>query len=222
MKVDQEKTLGGLPNIQDSTDGAKRTESQYHAVVREKCIYYAGIWGGDLLSGLCWHARLGTKGSKYREYIAPSWSWASQDGPVEYLWKRFKKGEFVAEVLDVNVELANSNNFFGAVTGGSLKIQGLWIPDLGQETENEYSDGEEGGGFDGMGFDEEGIEIEGQIEGLVLGISRKEGGGVCLFGLLLAVIDQDASLYKRTGFFAILQDEKILEEDMKERIVTIQ
>jgi hypothetical protein len=124
--------------------------------------------------------------------------------------------------LDVNVDLADFENFFGTVNGGSLKIRGLWISDLGEDTENEYSGGEKGDTFDGMIFDEEGVAIEGQVEGLVLGFSSKEREGVYLFGLLLAVVDQDTELYKRVGFLVTLQDEKILREDLEERTVTIQ
>ncbi|KAG8157373.1 hypothetical protein KVR01_012757 [Diaporthe batatas] len=52
--------------------------------------YIAGIWRGDIMYGLAWMAA----GSSRRTETAhsphnpphPSFSWASVDGPIEYLW----------------------------------------------------------------------------------------------------------------------------------------
>ncbi|KXT08751.1 hypothetical protein AC579_6427 [Pseudocercospora musae] len=45
--------------------------------------YLAGIWEHSLPGGLCW--RRVSAGGKCADYVAPSWSWASQDAMVEYM-----------------------------------------------------------------------------------------------------------------------------------------
>ncbi|KAF2720713.1 HET-domain-containing protein, partial [Polychaeton citri CBS 116435] len=45
--------------------------------------YIAGLWKDSLLTGLMW-ARDGP-GNKTKTYRCPSWSWASQDSPVNYM-----------------------------------------------------------------------------------------------------------------------------------------
>ncbi|KAF2762494.1 HET-domain-containing protein [Pseudovirgaria hyperparasitica] len=48
--------------------------------------YLAGIWGDEFLRGLLWQVQRRNGGAKHRrasEYRAPSWSWASIEGPVE-------------------------------------------------------------------------------------------------------------------------------------------
>ncbi|AEO71752.1 uncharacterized protein THITE_2028118, partial [Thermothielavioides terrestris NRRL 8126] len=43
--------------------------------------YYAGIWEATLPHALLWHPTP-DGGKRFAEYVAPSWSWASYDGPV--------------------------------------------------------------------------------------------------------------------------------------------
>lgn len=48
--------------------------------------YCAGIWGTSFLQQLCWHSPSNTTFlSCPRNYRAPSWSWASVDGPLYFL-----------------------------------------------------------------------------------------------------------------------------------------
>lgn len=46
--------------------------------------YAAGIWLESLLRELCWEACWPSVSSRLNEWAAPSWSWASVDGPVRY------------------------------------------------------------------------------------------------------------------------------------------
>jgi hypothetical protein len=228
-----------LPEKADEVpEGPVASDTPCHIEVRAKCKYYAGIWGSDFLSGLCWHARIGVSGRTYRDYIAPSWSWASQDGPIDYLWKGFQgnytadgydgpvfsRPEFIAKVLNIKVDLA-SLNAFGAVCGGFLEIEGFWIPDLGKATENDHTGIEEGDEFEGVVFDDENMAIEGDICGLVLGgFGKKLGDITYFFGLLLTVVDQEESLYKRIGFFTSVYDAEDAEVwgEIEQKTITIQ
>jgi hypothetical protein len=46
--------------------------------------YLAGLWEGDFCEGLAWYQVPWTTNSRQKQYRAPSWSWASVDGPVHY------------------------------------------------------------------------------------------------------------------------------------------
>lgn len=63
--------------------------------------------------------------AKIETYRAPSWSWASLDGEVEYkLGVESSIPEPACEVLDVQVDLANDDASFGAVVSGYIIIRG--------------------------------------------------------------------------------------------------
>lgn len=92
--------------------------------------YLAGHWERHLLSTLCW--KLGNSGRRTETdppYIAPSWSWASMDGPV-LSHVASSQAVYVAEVQEAVVALANSDlvtpDEFGAVAaeGSMLRLRG--------------------------------------------------------------------------------------------------
>jgi len=58
------------------------------------------------------------------EYIAPSWAWASVDGPISYghYYPDDPYKEMI-EIIDAKTTLTSSNAPFGAVTDGSLVIK---------------------------------------------------------------------------------------------------
>ena len=61
--------------------------------------YLAGLWRGDLLAGLAWIAQ-DSKARPHREYIAPTWSWASLPGEAMYPDRtRYLRGAYQAKVL---------------------------------------------------------------------------------------------------------------------------
>ena len=102
--------------------------------------YYAGIWKKDLRAGLCWLARMGIPHGRSGQYIAPSWSWASLHGPIEYLWCGGYQGDawpvtFSVEVLDVGVELSGSYQLstYGQVRGGFLRLRGKILAGISLE-----------------------------------------------------------------------------------------
>ncbi|KAN0115270.1 HET domain containing protein [Hyaloscypha variabilis] len=99
----------------------------------------AGHWKEHLPLDLLWIAGLGgmrpSKCTRSEEHRAPSWSWASMDGPVEFIWlyrmlevdeekKRFKSEfELDAEVLHADVVLLDAGELFNGHEGcGSITL----------------------------------------------------------------------------------------------------
>jgi hypothetical protein len=82
--------------------------------------YYAGIWSTHLLCGLTWKVTRSPDTSA--QYVAPSWSWASVNGVVDYPTESL--GEPGAEVLDI-CTVPKGNDSFGQLIGGCLRLKGL-------------------------------------------------------------------------------------------------
>ena len=97
--------------------------------------YYAGLFQMDMPSALLWRSREPippekTSATRPEKYRAPTWSWASVEGPVTYesLWlssgTRAKDPDYGRfEVLDVAVD-AVSDHDTGAVCTGILRVRG--------------------------------------------------------------------------------------------------
>ncbi|KAK3995680.1 heterokaryon incompatibility protein-domain-containing protein [Cladorrhinum sp. PSN332] len=89
--------------------------------------YLAGLWSYRFRHWMLWQATVPSVrpvGSGI-----PTWSWASLQGPSHMDMQRFSDG--LVEVVDVDVNLAVSANVYGAVDGGTVKLQGYvagtWI-----------------------------------------------------------------------------------------------
>ena len=89
--------------------------------------YCAGLWKTHLLEGLNWIV-LEPRGYVEHEYVAPTWSWASSNGPVMIYLEEEVIGKdstrLVSEVLECVIVLENPIAPFGKVTDGSLTIRG--------------------------------------------------------------------------------------------------
>ena len=90
--------------------------------------YLAGLWRQDLPFGLLWCASHGSGTRVTDKWRAPSWSWASIDGPVNS--QGYRAGATIldkildqAAVLSANVQLAGDNPF-GEVTEGLITLCG--------------------------------------------------------------------------------------------------
>ncbi|KAI1179295.1 heterokaryon incompatibility protein-domain-containing protein [Nemania sp. FL0916] len=99
--------------------------------------YLAGLWEHNLAFQLCWE--IVDTYRKAETYLAPSWSWLSVIGSVNF----FQMGLHDNASLAVEVteaECTTANNDTGAITGGHLKVKGKWIrllakiENLGSET----------------------------------------------------------------------------------------
>ena len=86
--------------------------------------YLAGMWMESLPTGLMWM----TAGRPYRTYIAPSWSWASTSGKVNFSHKWKYRFRGAAETVLVRVIGGKTtpigDNDTGQVCGGELTVEG--------------------------------------------------------------------------------------------------
>ena len=126
--------------------------------------YYAGIWGSHLLMCLSWGSETPCSATARDSYltIAPSWSWASVTGGVQYPSREHgAHSEDLLEIIDVQVSLAEPSNQYGNMKKGALKLRArlcsLSLPTDGDEydlgLENQcFSDLEEADG--GLAWDE--------------------------------------------------------------------
>ena len=90
------------------------------STVKKKTMstYLAGLWSNDLCSGLLWRAS--TTKSNHTDYLAPSWSWASHIGRVDYDW--FPLEHKLVEFLDYQPTLASVDST-GHVHSAKLKLR---------------------------------------------------------------------------------------------------
>ena len=88
--------------------------------------YVAGLWKHELLEAIRWLVRDVEKGLKPRRasnYRAPSWSWASIDGPVLSPGRTSPKSPInAARLLDVHVELLTDDPY-GAIKTAYIRLQ---------------------------------------------------------------------------------------------------
>ncbi|KAH6703309.1 heterokaryon incompatibility protein-domain-containing protein [Leptodontidium sp. MPI-SDFR-AT-0119] len=89
--------------------------------------YLAGLWRKDLCRDLLWR-----RNERYalpeprrpEEYRAPSWSWASLDGRIEFVGPGNTQDEAKIKIQSVNMELAGRDPM-GQVSGGTIKVRGV-------------------------------------------------------------------------------------------------
>jgi hypothetical protein len=85
--------------------------------------YVAGMWRSHLISQLAWQSRGATvRGSPF---VAPTWSWASVDGPVSLfpLIPSHLEGVECVKVHDIQVILASTVDPFGEILSARLRLQ---------------------------------------------------------------------------------------------------
>jgi hypothetical protein len=83
--------------------------------------YVAGMWQSQLPSQLFWNTIVPGKGPS-KEYVAPSWSWASVNAGVLF---GYPKNDI--RIVDCRVDLAGDDHF-GQLKGGHITIEGLIAP----------------------------------------------------------------------------------------------
>lgn len=89
--------------------------------------YVAGLWKGDTIRGLLW-AKNGSNPRPSKApptYLAPSWSWASVDGPIYYPPIEIKTE--APSLIDLKVTVTGLDPL-GEVTGGYLLLRGRLKP----------------------------------------------------------------------------------------------
>lgn len=193
--------------------------------------YLAGMWERDLARDLKWcHSDAGygeepdpdhpRRKPRHEEYIAPSWSWASIDGPIDdYAFD--DEGENIADSLDFNVlhcevEPAVESFEYGAIKAGVLVVSGrvhsfFWRPEkdrhmmecdgfLAVKAENEpYSEWKVGEAISDS-LDPE-LADGCVVDCIAISLIERIPGKVEVEGLVLLPIDGER--YRRVGFFKI-------------------
>ncbi|KAM0424952.1 hypothetical protein ACHAPT_009753 [Fusarium lateritium] len=91
--------------------------------------YLAGLWSDDIHRGLQWSS---ASVSVLDTFRAPSWSWASVDGPLSFHYytpdSEYNLDEWKLQLIDHDMSFSNPDNPFGEVTGGRLVVQGWTMP----------------------------------------------------------------------------------------------
>ncbi|CZR61292.1 uncharacterized protein PAC_11188 [Phialocephala subalpina] len=102
--------------------------------------YLAGLWHSSLPSHLLWIAEKTTVTrqsywqrknkvlvpSRYEDYIAPSWSWASLEGKISLTWcvHNYDPRDYLARLEGAEVTWSSMGARFGQVDSGFLKLSG--------------------------------------------------------------------------------------------------
>ena len=90
--------------------------------------YYAGIWGSHLCRCLSWSSTTPCSATarKWCLDIAPSWSWASVTGGIQYPLRQWgAHSESLLEILGVQTSVAEASNQYGNIKKGALKLRAL-------------------------------------------------------------------------------------------------
>ncbi len=96
-----------------------------------KSTYVAGLWRNNLASNLLWKSKSLSRPFPI-DYLAPTFSWASVDSPVEMveLLEDAEPDEWAptVEIVEVHIDLKSEASPFGQVTGGYLRLKGIVRP----------------------------------------------------------------------------------------------
>lgn len=207
-----------LTRASDRLPALAGAAKQYAFVTGDE--YAAGLWRGSLPQCLLWRMI-----PSYRTYsradsvlCAPSWSWGSVEGVVEFLfgWPREMRGGLI-EVLQISTTARGSNRF-GEITGGWMDVRGPCAPirfQAGFEATIRWSGHEykfalnttkrSRGKKEGLWWDEHPEKDKNKMYVLLLGFegSYEQGASVDAYhGLLLQRIEgNEARTFQRAGVF---------------------
>ncbi|KAF2809391.1 HET-domain-containing protein [Mytilinidion resinicola] len=120
-------SLGGLTVLRDKLPALSGVADEMRHLLLEE-DYAAGLWRKSLPRSLLWIPKIHPGENKCyrpREYRAPSWSWASIEGPVSFAW--CSKTVFPSQsyglvaVLRVYVDITKGRET-GEVSGGYVRM----------------------------------------------------------------------------------------------------
>ena len=85
--------------------------------------YVAGLWSLDLEYWLLWRTKFSSRGSQRpRNACAPSWSWASVNGPV--MWPLHIYWRYNSKIYIVEARTVPPNSPFSSVQRGYIRLRG--------------------------------------------------------------------------------------------------
>ncbi|KAM7220218.1 Heterokaryon incompatibility protein (HET) domain containing protein [Rhypophila decipiens] len=130
----REYSTRSLTKATDKLPALAGIDAQFATLNR---TYVAGLWREDLHVGLTWSAQYQFHGSLVRDKTrAPSWSWASVDGPITYPTLMFRTNndgvvqiieDYDLQILNVTVQETHPGTF-GAVSGGRIDAVATLYP----------------------------------------------------------------------------------------------
>ena len=183
--------------------------------------YVAGMWRENLVGQLTW--RIDGHTIRPSVYRAPSWSWTSVDGKVNFSWYRHDRDDMGAEIVDLHIEYATDDKT-GQILGGWLDLKGiLWSVQLerndlsGRIWVANFQDGDGEGHYISAYFDDASLEDNIIVQQSAAG----EYFFMCLakYCLILRLSDHTNKLYERIG---IAEGDFYLRESGKEYLPCIQ
>lgn len=200
---------------------------EFHRVYNTE--YVAGLWRKTLLLDLLW-----TRSSAYEikprptNYRAPSWSWASIDGLVEYRYVEEKKAKanctIKSEILNCHISLAREDMPFGAVSAATLTLIS-YMRKAQLESKNESGHvsvqlGSEAAPVKMGWADIDAVEEKDEVWLTPL-IWDKEGASV--EGLILAAASNSENYFRRVGHFTNLFGSRDIRwiENVPKQIITL-
>ena len=140
--------------------------------------YIAGLWGFRLVGSLCWRTDGWHQAKRCAaKYIAPSWSWVSVFGLIDFPLYR-DTDQLLVQVLSVEVERVGKDDVFGRVKQGKLVIRGLVFECVCVPGENgrPVVDGVDGPELKFPAFPAERWECEVAFDCLLATHTSKDGG----------------------------------------------
>lgn len=190
-----------------------------HIASKTQDTYIAGLWRETLLDDLIWQATGHARGltSDPPSYRAPSWSWASIDGPFGAFCRGqgSEKGGYMegvtwsdtATILDVSVTPKGSD-LYGEVTDAWIKLRaplekleqcGNWQTTK-QVWKLKTKNGKEEGTICILDTKARADEAEGK-EVFALVLVKNDGGGMNLHyhGIVVTKVEEREGTYRRVG-----------------------
>ena len=157
--------------------------------------YLAGLWSFNLRFWLLWRTTSSTRhGKNLKTSCAPSWSWASAKGPIE--WP--ERSRYGSATRIIEARTIPPNNPFGSVQGGYIRIRGRMCTTKGNKeivaflTYNDLwlDDGDQGAN-----------RME-DVEGLFLLLAVKGDHFQVTEALVLEYAGDQIGQYRRVGYFS--------------------
>lgn len=113
--------------------------ARLHKVAKEHLgAYRAGLWERTILEDLLWGPRAQKSPVRQYEYRAPTWSWASIDGHVEYQLTHGPADlvEYFAKVEGADIALAGKDPF-GGIEHATMRMRCLLV-DVAEERDSRF------------------------------------------------------------------------------------
>jgi hypothetical protein len=129
MGIVEQYTKRSLTNYTDKLPAISGIAEIWNSTLQDK--YLAGLWGSHLPLGLLWTSAQPHMQHSDRAYHAPSWSWSSLQGQIDFYYGSGFAIDPLLRVESMLVEPTYENAPYGAVQSGVLGLFGnLQIADL--------------------------------------------------------------------------------------------